>query len=208
LYLNACLLIETRYLHISLRQLKLNTLTFVSTCSLVSNTMTNIIQTHWHILSTDPKLRSVLQYTPCFPFKRQNTFIPSSHVLTQIPQGNFNCHNCACCNAMIKSDPITHPKTNKQFKVRGRITCVTKFVVYLLKCPCGLCYVGKTIRELKTRRSEHKSAIRNNEIRSAVERHFNEQQHSVCTFRFMRIEVVHTPRRGGDPNKLLLHAST
>ena len=31
----------------------------------------------------------------------------------------------------------------------------------LLKCPCGLYYVGKTIRELKIRIGEHKSNIRN-----------------------------------------------
>ncbi|CAH2274651.1 Hypothetical predicted protein, partial [Pelobates cultripes] len=34
------------------------------------------------------------------------------------------------------------------------------FVVYALKCPCGLLYVGETIRPVKERIGEHKRSIR------------------------------------------------
>ena len=84
------------------------------------------------------------------------------------------------------------------------ITCKSKFVVYLLKCPCGLGYVGKTSRELKSRISEHKSSIRNSDEKSSVARHFVEAGHKVCSLRFQGIEKVDLPRRGGDRDKLLL----
>lgn len=76
-------------------------------------------------------------------------------------------NNCVGCNAMIKSDVFYHPHTGKKYQVRGTITCNIKYVIYMLKCPCG-----KTNRELKARVSGHKSAIRNNDQKSII-RHFN-----------------------------------
>ena len=89
-------------------------------------------------------------------------------------------------------------------KVKGRITCKTKYVVYLLKCPCGFCYIGKTKRELKTRIIEHKSNIRLKDEKSPVARHFNKEKHEICTLRFQGIEVVNAPKRGGNRDRLLL----
>ena len=105
---------------------------------------------------------------------------------------------------MITGDSLIHPHTGKKIKVRGRITCKSKYVVYLLKCPCGFCYVGKTKRELKTRIIEHKSNIRNKDEKSPVARHFNTTKHDICTLRFQGIEVVNPLKRGGDRDKLLL----
>ncbi|CAH2299960.1 Hypothetical predicted protein, partial [Pelobates cultripes] len=48
----------------------------------------------------------------------------------------------------------------QQIKLKGFFTCQTDFVVYLLKCPCGLGYVGKTICDFKERVSQHKTSIR------------------------------------------------
>lgn len=39
-----------------------------------------------------------------------------------------------------------------------------KNVTYMLKCPCGLAYTGKTTRALKTRIIEHRFAIWNQDI--------------------------------------------
>ncbi len=76
--------------------------------------------------------------------------------------------------------------------------------MYLLKCPCGLCYVGKTKRELRIRISEHKSSIRNSDEKSSVARHFNSAGHDVCSLRFQGIEEVKPLKRGGDREKALL----
>ena len=78
------------------------------------------------------------------------------------------------------------------------------FVIYLLKCPCGFCYVGKTKRELRVRINEHKSNIRNHDIKSSVARHFNESGHDVCTLKFQGIEAVKALKRVGDRERYLL----
>ena len=95
-------------------------------------------------------------------------------------------------------------RTGQKVKVKGRITCRTKYVVYLIKCPCGYCYVGKTKRELRTRITEHKSNIRTKDEKSPIARHFNSIGHDICTMRFQGIESVNPLKRGGDRDRLLL----
>lgn len=55
---------------------------------------------------------------------------------------------------MIKGNHFTHPKSGVDTKVRGRIPCSTKYVVYL-KCLCNSYNVGKTKRKSKYRICEH-----------------------------------------------------
>ena len=64
--------------------------------------------------------------------------------------------------------------------------------------------MGKTRRALKTRISEHRSAIRNGDERSPVAMHFKLAQHPVSSLRYIGIEHVTLPRRGGDIDNLLL----
>ncbi len=78
----------------------------------------------------------------------------------------------------------------KTFKIRGTISCKTANVIYLLRCPCGLCYVGKTSRPLKNRISEHRCAIRHRDPKSPVAQHFANSRHSVSTLQYIGIEVV------------------
>ena len=74
----------------------------------------------------------------------------------------------------------------------------------MLKCPCGLAYIGKTSRSLKTRISEHRSNIRTHDSRSPVAVNFTTFSHSVSTLSYCGIELVKQPSRGGDLNALLL----
>ena len=74
----------------------------------------------------------------------------------------------------------------------------------MLKCPCGKAYVGKTSRALKTRIAEHRSTIRNGDEKSPVALHFKQAHHNVSSLRYLGIEKVHLPRRGGDIDNLLL----
>lgn len=71
-------------------------------------------------------------------------------------------------------------------------------MVYLLRCSCNLCYVGKTKCKLKTRICEHKHSIRNHDDKSSVARHFNSHKHSLSELYCMGIETVKMPRRGGN----------
>lgn len=186
----------------------------VSTYSPIAEPLKHIVKKHWHILQTDPQISSAFTNPPRNFYKRtqnlRDLLVKSdlskkpSHFMSRVPSGNFPCHNCIHCYAMMKGDSFKHTVTDKMIRVRGRITCNTKYVVYLLKCPCDLYYVGKTKRELKTRICEHKSSIRNHDEKSAVARHFNAVKHEARQLQYMGIEVVQTPRRGGDRDKLLL----
>ncbi|OCT89433.1 hypothetical protein XELAEV_18018054mg [Xenopus laevis] len=57
--------------------------------------------------------------------------------------------------------------------------------MYMLKCPCGLVYVGQTMRNVKTRIKEHKGDRRNSKKGSqtdtTVARHFNEAKQPLAT---------------------------
>ena len=128
----------------------------------------------------------------------------NSNFLSDIPQGNFKCSNCAQCGYTTRCKHFTHPHNGKEVAIRGTITCSTTFVVYLIKCPCGLAYIGKTNRALRTRISEHRSNIRCGDERNPVAAHFKKYGHSITSFRYWGIEKVDMPPRGGDHNRLLL----
>ncbi|CAJ0964705.1 unnamed protein product [Ranitomeya imitator] len=74
--------------------------------------------------------------------------------------GSFPCLGCACCSNVIKSSSIIHPHCGRQFRIRGFFTCDSNNVVYVVKCPCGLLYVGKTTQHIRDRIASHKSTIR------------------------------------------------
>jgi hypothetical protein len=107
-------------------------------------------------------------------------YVHPQRFLTTLPSGNFPCHNCVNCNAIIKGDFFLHLHTGKKMYIRGRISCKTKCVVFVLKCPCGYYYVGKPKRECKVCITEHKSNIRNGDEKSPVARRFNAAGHDVC----------------------------
>lgn len=74
----------------------------------------------------------------------------------------------------------------------------------MLTCPCGLSYIGKTTRALKTRISEHRSAIRNGVTSSPVAVHFMNAKHNISSLKYVGIENIKCPRRGGNVDNLLL----
>ncbi len=166
-------------------------------------------------MSSDPKLSTTFKDTPRVVYKRppnirqmvvKSDLLPQRQdtFLTRVPGGNYRCANCAQCNFTTKSHTFTHPLTGKQFDIKSIITCTTTNVIYLLKCPCGLGYVGKTNRALKTRIAEHRCSIRNQDPKSPVAMHFLQAKHSVASLTYQGIEHVKHPRRGGDTNRLLL----
>lgn len=172
-----------------------------------------IIYKHWHIVESDPRLGNIFKNPPKLVFRRPpnirdqivRSYTPPKHTASlNVPDGNYKCCNCAQCGYTTKCKTYTHPHSGKHLKIRGAITCNTTFVVYLIKCPCGLAYVGKTCRALRTRISEHRSNIRCGDMRNPVAAHFKIAGHTVCSLRYVGIEKVTRPPRGGDHERLLL----
>ncbi len=136
-------------------------------------------------------------------FTNQQPIQPRQYLIHPLPSSNFRCGHCAQCSNTYKTYHFSHPHTNKKFPINSVITCDSMHVVYMLSCPCGLVYVGKTTRKLKQRISEHKSSICCNDREYPVAVHFNDARHDISSLRFCGIEKVSPPRRGGDHDLLL-----
>lgn len=182
--------------------------------SALSNEFANIVRRHWHILNSDPVMRHCCKDPPRIVFKRAPNVrqmivradqgSDRSDNPFSVPEGNYRCGQCAQCNFTTKCQFFSHPHSGKQLKIKGVISCNTKNVIYMIKCPCGLAYIGKTRRCLKTRIAEHRSNIRLNDQRNPIAVHFNALKHNLATLRYIGIEQVKVPRRGGDVDRLLL----
>ncbi|KAM4017573.1 uncharacterized protein ACNLHF_007193 isoform 1-T3 [Anomaloglossus baeobatrachus] len=117
--------------------------------------------------------------------------------------GTFPCLNCPSCSNVIKGDHFTHPRSGKSFPIKEYFTCLSNFVVYIIKCPCGLLYVGETIQHVGDRIASHKSTIRCGKLWLPIPHHFHEAKHNVAQLRFQVIDKVYRPRRGGNHIELL-----
>lgn len=92
-------------------------------------------------------------------------------------KGNFPCLNSTFCNNMLKGDTFSHPHSGKRFQIHDRYTCSSKYVVYMISCPCGLIYIGETTMEVRKRITKHKSTIRNKMVELPIPKHFIERNH-------------------------------
>ncbi|OCT98799.1 hypothetical protein XELAEV_18011034mg [Xenopus laevis] len=99
---------------------------------------------------------------------------------------------------------IYHSHKGTPLKINGHFTCSSTFTVYVIKCPCGLQYVGQTSRMIKDRIREHKSAIKTKKIEQAVACHFIEKEHGVQQLKFQVVDGVPIMHRRGDRLKELL----
>lgn len=111
--------------------------------------------------------------------------------------GSYPCLSCIQCNSMIKGKFFTHPHKGFNIPIRGHYTCQSSFVVYAIKCPCGLVYIGETTQKVKDRIARHKYSIRDKLTQLPLARHFVEFGHSVSQLKYMVLEGIERNRRGG-----------
>lgn len=100
------------------------------------------------------------------------------------------------------------------YPIREYFNCNTDHCVYVLKCPCTLTYVGKTVGPFKKRFQKHRSDIRvalaktekgeQADPNKPVAMHFVTAKHQTHELREMVIEHIKPPHRGGDRDWLLL----
>ncbi|OCT79066.1 hypothetical protein XELAEV_18030162mg [Xenopus laevis] len=117
-------------------------------------------------------------------------------------KGTFPFLNCICCSLIMKGNTVNHPTKGTPIKLKDVSTCDTKYVVYVLKCPCGMACIGQTIRSVKVLIKEHRNNIRNFKTDTAtdtpVSRHFYNQGHHLSQLRWLVLEKIIHPKRGGD----------
>ncbi|CAJ0955511.1 unnamed protein product, partial [Ranitomeya imitator] len=178
---------------------------FVSTFHPLNHLINKCILQHWDILRTHihnkrcSNIKDHLVRADVGPSKRGLT----QGVLTSPHNGTFPCLSCHQCSNVLKGDSFTHPRSGKRFPIKGQFNCNSSFVVYLIKCPCGLGYVGETTQHIRDRISKHKSTIRCGRTLLPFPAHFLQNNHSVAQLRFQIIDHVPVLRRGGDRIKRL-----
>ncbi|CAJ0936754.1 unnamed protein product, partial [Ranitomeya imitator] len=110
------------------------------------------IPQHWHILKTAYPMVEEFKYPFLLCFKKPRNIRdivvradigpsrspPIQQFIRNPRMGTFPCLNCNQCNNILKGDCIQHPHTGKCYSINKFFTCNSNFVIYLIKCPCGL----------------------------------------------------------------------
>ncbi|XP_069476308.1 kyphoscoliosis peptidase-like [Ambystoma mexicanum] len=99
----------------------------------------------------------------------------------------------------------TKVSTHKEISwtLQDHTNCNTKQVIYTIECPCGLLYVGKTMRAVKTRIGEHRSCIKNKVPDKPLVEHYVKKNHTNMDIKWCVLQKVNITRRGGDIDKTL-----
>ncbi|XP_075462091.1 protein-arginine deiminase type-2 isoform X2 [Ascaphus truei] len=158
---------------------------FITKYNGMANKITTIIKKHWSILLGDVKLKNILPQHPQIVFKKADNLklkLSPSCPFNQVKSRNttwlkelngyFLCNKCIGCKYGQKCKDFKSNITGISFPIRSFITCRSPFVVYLLECPCGLQYVGRTGRPLKRRLAEHVFNIKRGLETHSVSNHF------------------------------------
>ncbi|OCT92622.1 hypothetical protein XELAEV_18015679mg [Xenopus laevis] len=92
----------------------------------------------------------------------------------------FPCYDCNQCPFVLKGKDFVHPTTGYTVHLQNNFTCISKYAIYALVCPCGLIYIGETTQMIKSRILQHRSSINLDQLK------------------FMVLETVPPMKGGGD----------
>ena len=94
---------------------------------------------------------------------------------------------------LVKTSTFRSDRMEENFTMRGRFTCETTNMVYLLFCnTCRYAqYVGETKNSLWARFAQHRSDIKRN-TGTLVTRHFNSPNHTIENLKCVVVERVHS----------------
>ncbi|CAJ0966829.1 unnamed protein product [Ranitomeya imitator] len=175
-------------------QPRVNRMAFVNTYHPFMPMFHGLIRKHWPLLGLSYPGIPEFQVAPLMCHKKPPNLrnllvsadIGSSKLVTRqtflatARKGTFPCLHCLQCSKNTRGDTFTHPRSGKRFPIRGFFSCDSTYVIYLIKCPCGLGYVGETSQHIRDRISQHKSTIR------------------IAQLRYQIIDSIPIARRGGN----------
>ncbi|XP_063782381.1 uncharacterized protein LOC134932160, partial [Pseudophryne corroboree] len=208
-------LVKTRITHKPPRKIEAEgversiTVPFITTYNCHEKIIRQSLNKHWNILMMDPVLRKVLPPKPQVVFRKTSSLkeilapslLKSTTSIQSKPcQGCYKCGSCNICKLVHRNrKKFSNNDNSREYTIKHFINCNSLMVIYLLECPCGLKYVGKTKRVLKLRIQEHARNIKNKITTHAIYRHFHEFHHSNPEdMTFKGIEIVNLGERGGD----------
>lgn len=143
---------------------------FITNFSNQHQNIKHIVNKHWHILGNDRILNTFLPAKPQVVFRgapslRDKLVTNILNPPTTKPifftdfTGYYKCRKCQVCSLnrcrTRRTTGFTSSCTSRAFKIEPFITCSTVGVVYLLQCPCGLQYVGRTKCPLQVHLNKH-----------------------------------------------------
>ncbi|XP_077148443.1 uncharacterized protein LOC143809192 [Ranitomeya variabilis] len=191
---------------------KIRRMTFVNTHHPFMRVFHGIIHRHWSLLGQSypdipefnvpplmchkkpPNLRNLLVSADI----GSSRTVMRQTFLTTARRGTFPCHHCLQCSNITRGDTFTHPRSGKQFPIRSFYSCDSTYVIYFIKCPCGLGYVGETTQHIRDRISQHKSTIRCKRLMLPIPAHFISHNHNIAQLRYQIIDSIPLARRGGN----------
>lgn len=89
--------------------------------------------------------------------------------------GKYQCHKALCKTCkFVQHGKKSFSTKGKTYQLKDFFNSSSDFVIYGLTCPCGLIYVGSTIRALRTRFGDHRRLIEGGTDPHTVPRHFPE----------------------------------
>lgn len=166
------------------RELEDHSTRFITTFHFQYKKMEKISENHWNILQKDLHLKTILPEHPRVTYRRapnlRNKIAPSKfkpmlvspNITILIPLvGMYQGHKALCktCKFIQHGKKFFSTK-DKTYQLKEFHNCSSDFVVYELTCPCGLIYVGRSIRALRQRFGEHRRLIEVGEEQHSVTR--------------------------------------
>ncbi|CAJ0936595.1 unnamed protein product [Ranitomeya imitator] len=192
---------------------------FITTFNNGAKELRQILNKHWSILKMDKDVGDSLPPFPQITFQRGRSIKdqlvrshfsePQPHTwLTSTVTGCHRCSGCVACKNIEVGKTFKSTDKSETFEIRSFISCRSEGVIYRAICDCDLIYVGKTIRELRRRVGEHlRDIVKKRE--TPLARHINSVHGGdTSTVKFMGIEKVTKPTRGGDWDKIILQHET
>lgn len=145
----------------------------------------SILGQHWHLLSGAPLLGQIVGDRPLLTAGRSHNLKDNlvhseyqrstkSNWLTDLPplRDMYPCGRCKVCKCADRTNVFASSDGKKNFKINNFINCSTMRVVYMLTCPYGKAYVGKTKRPLKDRIGKHIQSILKKDDERPLALHF------------------------------------
>lgn len=148
----------------------------------------HILNRHWGVLKSDPVLGPVLPNNAGVTFRGAPSLRDHiSHNVINLPVkasffpetiGYHPCKRCNVCRYNLygrkRTETFQSSVTSITYPMKHFTTCATRFIVYLITCPCNKQYVGRTIRAFSICVNEHITAIKFGRTNHSVPRHYLE----------------------------------